>query len=135
MGLPWDLAAAPFTPVEGIGTANEKTYPAPVADGVSIDRVSQVILVRTQGTIFAFSMTCPHQNAAVKWLEKDARFQCSKHDSKYKPDGAYTSGRATRNMDRFPIRRDGANVVVTIDRTFHSDTDAAGWAAAAVPAS
>jgi Rieske Fe-S protein len=65
-------------------------------------------------------------------VAKDHRFQCTKHDSKYQPDGTYTSGRATRNLDRFAIRRDGPSVVVDLDKTFHSDTDAAGWTAAAV---
>jgi Rieske Fe-S protein len=64
----------------------------------------------------------------------DHRFQCTHHDSKYTPDGTYTSGRATRNMDRFPIRRDGATLHVDVTRVFHSDQDAAGWAAASVTA-
>jgi hypothetical protein len=35
-------------------------------------------------------------------------------------------------MDRLPIRRNGASVVVNLDRMIQSDTDAAGWAAAVV---
>ena len=78
------------------------------------------------------ALACPHESAAVRWLDRDHRFQCSKHDSRYDPDGVHTEGRATRNLDRFPVRRDGAVVVVTTDRVFHSDLDAAGWAAAIV---
>jgi len=74
----------------------------------------------------------PHENAVVKWLAKDGRFQCSKHDSQYTPNGTYTSGHATRNLDRFPIRRDGNSVVVSLDRVFHSDQNAQAWAAASV---
>ena len=75
---------------------------------------------------------CPHEHAAVKWVAKDGRFQCSKHDSRYTPEGTYTSGRATRNLDRFPIRREGDTIVVTVDRVFRSDQDSAGWTAASV---
>ena len=78
-------------------------------------------------------MACPHQQAAVPWRPQEQRFQCSTHDSKYQPNGTYTSGRATRNLDRFPIRRDGDAVVVNVTQVFKSDQDAAGWNNAAVP--
>jgi hypothetical protein len=63
---------------------------------------------------------------------RQRRFQCSKHDLRYTPDGVHTAGRATRNMDRFPITRDGTSVVVDVSRVYRSDQDAAGWVAAAV---
>ena len=103
----------------------------PAGDGVSIDRGAQIILVRYTGMVYAMALACPHENAAVKWLNKDGRFQCTKHDSKYTPDGTYIAGRATRNLDRFPIHIEGAEVVITTDRVFRSDQDAAGWTAAA----
>ena len=125
------LALALAFPVITSATSGEvRTYPVPAADGVSVDREAQVILVRSQGHAFAFALSCPHQNAAVRWFEKDRRFQCSKHDSKYQPDGVYSSGRATRNMDRFAIRRDGTSLIVDLQRLFQSDIDAAGWASA-----
>ena len=54
--------------------------------------------------------------------------------SKYQPNGTYTSGRATRNLDRLPIHRDGDAVVVNVTQVFKSDQDAAGWNSAAIPA-
>lgn len=132
--LPVDLRALPVRTVDGeaLGTGAQKAYPIPAGDSVSIDRETSAILVRAQGKVWAFALTCPHERAAVKYLAGEGRFACTKHDSKYLPDGKYISGRATRNMDRFPIRKDGATVVVTLDATFHSDLDAAGWAAAEV---
>lgn len=112
----------------------DKRYPIPPSDGATIDRDAQVVLVRYQNHVVALALACPHQNAAVKWLPSDGRFQCSKHDSRYTPDGVHTSGRATRNMDRFPISKDGSVVVVDVSRVYRSDQDAAGWAAATVSA-
>jgi len=112
----------------------DKRYPIPPSDGATIDRDAQVVLVRYQNHVVALALACPHQNAAVKWLPSDGRFQCSKHDSRYTPDGVHTSGRATRNMDRFPITKDGTVVVVDVSRVYRSDQDAAGWAAATVSA-
>ena len=60
------------------------------------------------------------------------RFQCTKHDSQYQPDGVHTSGRATRNLDRYVIRRDGNDIVVDLHKWIQSDTNPSGWAAAAI---
>ena len=68
----------------------------------------------------------------MRWLPAEQRFQCSKHDSKYQPNGTYTSGRATRNLDRFPIHRDGQSVVIDVSKIYKSDQDAAGWTSAVV---
>ncbi len=121
-----------MTATDAVAGAAERRYPVPPADGATIDRDAQVILVRHQNQIVALALACPHQNAAVKWLPSDGRFQCSKHDSQYTPDGVHTTGRATRNMDRFPITRDGAFVVVDVSRVFRSDQDGAGWATASI---
>jgi nitrite reductase/ring-hydroxylating ferredoxin subunit len=131
-GLPCESEALTVSCVEGTPEGNEQRYPLPAADGVTIDSRAQVILVRYAGHVYAMALACPHEHAAVKWMSRDGRFQCSKHDSRYSPEGTYTSGRATRNLDRFPIRRDGDAIVVTVDRVFRSDQDSAGWNAAAV---
>ena len=110
----------------------ERRYPLPDADGVTIDQSSSVMLVRYQGKVLALALACPHQRAAVKWLPTEQRFQCSKHDSKYQPNGTYTSGRATRNLDRFPIHRDGQSVVIDVSMIYKSDQDTAGWTSAVV---
>jgi nitrite reductase/ring-hydroxylating ferredoxin subunit len=122
------VAIEPSTPVLG----GERRYPLPEGDGVTVDQSSSVMLVRYQGKVMALALACPHQRAAVRWLPSEQRFQCSKHDSKYQPNGTYTSGRATRNLDRFPIHRDGQSVVVDLTMIYKSDQDTAGWAAAVV---
>jgi nitrite reductase/ring-hydroxylating ferredoxin subunit len=113
-------------------SGTERRYPIPAADGASIDRSHQVILVRSRSQVFAFALSCPHQNTALKWLPKDGRFQCPKHESRYKPDGTFIDGRATRNMDRFAIRLDAGSVVVDLSKWFQSDRDPHGWASAVV---
>ena len=130
LGLSLDAEALPVTFVTAKTVAAERQYPVPASDGVSIDRGAQVILVRTGRSVYAMALACPHQNAAVKWVEKDHRFQCTKHDSRYTPDGTYTSGRATRNLDRFPIRLEGDTVVVATDQVYRSDREQGAWSAA-----
>jgi Rieske Fe-S protein len=108
------------------------TYPVPAADGVTIDREREVILVRWQATAYAFRLSCPHQKTALKWKESDGRFQCPKHKSRYQPDGTFISGRATRGMDRYAIRRAGNELVVDLSKVLLEDKDKPGWTSASV---
>ncbi len=94
-----------------------------------------MIIVRYQGHAYAFNLACPHENTALRWKEAAGRFQCPRHESKYQPDGTFISGRATRNMDHFAIRRDGANLAVDLNRLFRSDQQPQEWAAATVAVS
>ena len=128
------LALLPVLFVDGIEAAGDQKYPFPTADGITIDRTQQIIIVRTQAHVYAFNLSCPHQNTALKWLPKDVRFQCPKHDSKYQPNGTFTAGRATRNMDRLAIRREGDVLHLDLSHIIKSDVDPSGWAAATIPA-
>jgi Rieske Fe-S protein len=110
----------------------ERRYPIPAADGVTIDRKDQVIIVRYRGQAYAFNLACPHENTALKWLPKDGRFQCPKHESQYQPTGVFTTGRATRNMDRLGITLEDNMLVVDLNKFYKSDKNPEGWAAATV---
>lgn len=105
-------------------------YAVPAADGVLVDREHSILLTRWQRHVYAFSMICPHQRAAVKWLEGDGVFQCTRHKSKYSGGGVYLSGRATRGLDRHPIRVTDGQVVVDDTVLLKEDVDAAAWQAA-----
>ena len=128
-------AAAPVSVLSALGPRTRRgavRYPIPAADGVSIDKANEVILCRSAGSVFAFSLSCPHQNTALRALSGSAGFQCPRHKSRYQPNGTFISGRATRNMDRLPIVRDGESVVVDPDVAYESDSESAKWAAAHV---
>ena len=112
------------------GTAK---YPVPTSDGATIDAENEVILVRSAGKMYAFALSCPHQRAMLRIKGGDTAFLCPKHKSEYRIDGAYIRGRATRSMDRRPITKQGAELVIDIDVTIESDNDPTGWAAAFVP--
>jgi Rieske Fe-S protein len=137
VGIPSRPGTAAALPVvEGTGAPTgpaERTYPLPAADGVTIDRETQVILVRFQKKAYAFNLACPHENTALRWRQKDGRFQCPRHESQYQPDGTFIRGRATRSMDRFAVRRAGDALAVDLDRLYRSDRQPQDWAAASVP--
>ena len=100
-----------------------------------IDKDESVIIARVGDKVYAFSLACPHQNTALRWDGKNARFQCPKHRSRYRPDGAFIDGRATRGMDRFEVKREGQTLAVNLDALYREDENAAQWASAFVPLS
>ena len=117
-------------PVEAQGT--ERAYALPEKDEVTIDRDNDVILVRQSGRVYAFSLSCPHENTALRWRQDDLRFQCPRHESKYQPDGTFLSGRATRNMDRFAVRLETQKVVVDLNKLYRSDQQKSEWESAII---
>lgn len=126
-------AALPLALLAPIGAAGDsRTYAIPAADGASIDKDAEVILARWRGAVYAFNLACPHRNTALRWLPADGRFQCPKHKSRYRPDGAFISGKATRGMDRFAVRRAGSTVIVNLDQLYKQTDDPRGWAAASI---
>ena len=126
------LSTTEVSTATGARVRIEARYPIPATDGVSIDTKNDVMIARVGDSAYAFALACPHQNTALRWLKKDNRFQCPKHQSKYKPTGEFITGRATRNMDRLSIKLDGTSLVVDTSQEIRSDTDAGKWAAAVV---
>lgn len=110
------------------------TYNPPTADGVTIDKENEIILVRWKGSVYAFALSCPHQNTALRWRDSESQFQCPKHKSRYRPDGTFVEGKATRNMDRYTIKRVKKQLVVDKGTLWRNDKQAAAWSAAKVPA-
>lgn len=116
--------------VSGTGPRADKAYPFPATAGVSIDKAESVIIARFDNRVWAFSLACPHQSTAIRWDDRAGRFQCPKHKSRYRPDGTFIEGRATRGLDRFAVRRDGAQLLVNLDALYREDKESAQWASA-----
>jgi Rieske Fe-S protein len=132
---PSRAAAAPIEFITALGgRREEKSYAIPAKDGAQIDKDNETIVMRWQGKVYVYSLACPHQNTAIHWSDKDAQFECPKHHSRYLGDGEYVkdSGRATRGLDRFAIRKDGNNVVANLDKLYQQDDEAAQWSAAVI---
>jgi nitrite reductase/ring-hydroxylating ferredoxin subunit len=125
-GLP--IAFIPGRPMD----ADEAAYPIPAEDGATIDKTREVILVRYEKTVYAFALSCPHQKTSLRWKPEANQFQCPKHKSRFQPDGSFVDGRATRNMDRYAIRREGEEVRVSLGKLYREDENREEWIAAVV---
>lgn len=117
-----------MTPLAAVGRS--RTYPIPAADGVQVDLADSVVLARWQGVLYAFSLECPHRGASLRWNAGEQRFFCPKHKARFTPNGAHASGRQTRALDRFALKRSAGNVVIALDQVLEEQAHAAAWAAA-----
>jgi len=132
---PARAAAAPMKFVSPLTrNGEERSYATPARDGTQIDKENGTMITRWQSKVYVFSLGCPHQTTALRWYEKDSRFECPKHHSRFDPDGTYIkdSGRATRGLDRYAVRKDGTNVAANLDKLFQEDEDEADWKTAFV---
>ena len=127
--LPRVVAALPLRAGQ---PRNERRYPIPATDGVLIDADNSAIIARAGGRAWCFSLACPHQNTALRWDQDDGEFRCPKHKSRYRRDGSFIDGRATRPMDRLAIQRDATSLIVDLDTLLQQDEHPAEWAAAFV---
>jgi Rieske Fe-S protein len=127
-------SALPVVFASGMRAGSEKAYAIPATDSVAIDREESVIIARAQGRVYAFSLACPHQNTAIRWEASNKRFQCPKHKSRYRADGTFIEGRATRSLDRFAVKLDTARtqLLVDLDVFYREDRNAAEWKTAFV---
>jgi nitrite reductase/ring-hydroxylating ferredoxin subunit len=126
--MPGDVLPFPIrlaTALRRIGP--EAIYPIPAQDGATVDREHEVILVRYQDRVYAFGLSCPHQRTPLRYQEAQQRFQCPKHKSTFQMDGAFVSGRATRAMDRYPLRRQEDTVIVDLSALLQEDKDRDRW--------
>jgi Rieske Fe-S protein len=127
---PARAAAAPIELVSALSAGREeKAYPIPEKDGTKVDKDNGVMITRWQGKVYVFSLACPHQNTMLRWYDTDGAFECPKHHSRFDPTGIYVkdSGRATRGLDRFGVRKDGNNVVADLDKLYQQDEDESAW--------
>jgi nitrite reductase/ring-hydroxylating ferredoxin subunit len=97
-----------------------------------IDSDNDVILARSRGKVYAFSLRCPHKGTRLDWHEDESRIFCPKHKARFFADGQHASGRTTRNLDRYAIRREGRGVVVDSNSLYREDIDHSQWQSAVI---
>jgi nitrite reductase/ring-hydroxylating ferredoxin subunit len=111
-----------------------RSYALPREGTVSVDVDNDVILSRWEHRIYAFSLRCPHRGTRLEWIANDRNIFCPKHKARFLANGTHTSGRQTRDLDRYDIRREGEAVVVDVSAVRRADQDAARWRLAVVDA-
>ena len=107
-------------------------YAVPKFDSVLVDSDNEVIVARWQNRIYAFSLKCPHRGERLEWRESESKFFCPKHKARFARDGSHVSGRKTSALDRYPIRREGNEILVSRDFVITEDENPAMWSSASL---
>ena len=110
----------------------ERKYAIPPADSVSVDVGNDVILARWEDRVYAFSTKCPHKGAQLEWRQSEQRVFCPRHEARFLADGSHFSGRDSRDLDRYGIRRSANEIVVDMGAPFRRDSDPDAWTQAVV---
>ncbi len=74
-----------ITPTTAVG--RERGYAIPSTDSVSVDTRDGLVLVRTHGKVFAFSLECPHRGRTLEWQPDSQHLYCPKHKARFATDG------------------------------------------------
>jgi nitrite reductase/ring-hydroxylating ferredoxin subunit len=114
------------------GSTPERSYAMPSVDGVSVDVSNDVILARWENRVYAFSIKCPHRGARLEWRQSEQRVYCPKHKARFLADGTHYSGRGSRDLDRYSIRRDARGLVVDLGQPIRRDRNPDLWTQAFV---
>ncbi len=123
-------SVAAVGPLRVAGT--RRTYSIPSGDSISVDSDSDVIVARWQDRVYAFSLKCPHRGTRLEWRDDERRLFCPKHKARFQPDGSHDSGRSSRDLDRYDIKREGGALVVDLDARRRADREPDAWQAAMI---
>jgi nitrite reductase/ring-hydroxylating ferredoxin subunit len=109
-----------------------RAYALPGEGTVSVDAANDLVLARWDNRVYAFSLKCPHRGTRLEWQAAERTLFCPKHKARFAPDGAHLSGRQSRDLDRYDIKREGSSVVVDLGALRRADQDGERWRTAVV---
>ena len=68
-----------------------------------VERRGAYVEALPDGSLRAFSATCPHSGCFVEWKQADDQYLCPCHVSTWSRDGERLSGPAKRGLDPLPV--------------------------------
>ncbi len=101
-------------------TANEpqeRRFTQMVKNGWQEDHVDRAVwLVRkNDGSVTAFSPSCPHLGCGYRWFSQEERFKCPCHASVFDINGTVLAGPAPRPLDRLETKVENGRVFVKFE--------------------
>ena len=127
-GMAFAQTVAEIEPKSTPGSAiPERSYAIPPADSVSVDPTNEVIIARWEGRVYAISMKCPNKGEQLEWRQSEERVYGPRHEARFLADGTHFSGRSTRDLDRYRIRRNANDIVVDLGTLCRRDSDPDAW--------
>ena len=73
------------------------------------------LVKKPDGSVTAFSPSCPHLGCGYRWVAADQRFACPCHASVFDVNGKVLSGPAPRPLDTIETRVEGGRLLVKFE--------------------
>lgn len=74
------------------------------------------LLKNEDGSVVAYSTSCPHLGCAVGYSDKSALFECPCHDGVFDKEGQVVSGPSPRPLDRLETRVEGGRILLRLGK-------------------
>ncbi|MDH4163750.1 MAG: Rieske (2Fe-2S) protein [Nitrospirota bacterium] len=100
-----------------VNTPQERRFAQTVKNGWQEDHMERTVwLVRKpDGTIKAFSPSCPHLGCGYRWFGQEQRFKCPCHASIFDIDGKVLAGPSPRALDGLEAKVEDGKVFVKFE--------------------
>lgn len=111
----WNNAGpAPDLP---INTPVERRFFEMVKKGLREQKAERAawFVKKPDGTVVAFSPSCPHLGCGYRWIEAKNEFQCPCHISIFDIDGRVLAGPAPRSLDRLEVKVENGSIYVKFE--------------------
>jgi len=70
---------------------------------IGLSEEGPTIVIRREGSLFAFSAVCTHLGCIVKWLPEREEFLCPCHAGRFDANGAVISGPPPAPLKRYSV--------------------------------
>jgi menaquinol-cytochrome c reductase iron-sulfur subunit len=97
-----------------VNEPQERRFFQTVKTGWQEEKVERAawLVKRSDGTVAAFSPSCPHLGCGYRWFAQEQQFKCPCHGSVFDIDGKVLGGPAPRPLDTLAVRQDKGRVLV-----------------------
>ncbi len=92
----------------------ERRFFETVKSGWQSEKVERSVWLvkRPDGSVQAFSASCPHLGCGYRWIADHKRFECPCHGSIFDIDGKVLAGPAPRRLDTLPTKVEDGRLLV-----------------------
>lgn len=100
-----------------VDAPEERRFAQTVKNGWQEDHVERTawLIRKPDGTVRAFSPSCPHLGCGYRWFADEKRFKCPCHASVFDITGKVIAGPAPRSLDALDVKIEDGRVFVKFE--------------------
>jgi len=101
----------------GVDEPQERRFLETVKHGWQEEKVERAVWIvkRSDGSVTAFSPSCPHLGCGYRWFPDEGKFKCPCHASVFDIKGGVLAGPAPRPLDTLAVKQENGRVFVKFE--------------------